>query len=71
MSNSSPSRFDLSFANTEKPLPPLPSEEASLEQLAAEICEFDSDLTEILFSATFSNQTREEKLAKIQNWAAV
>ena len=68
------SRFDLSFDKSDKPLPALPaslSQEESLEQLTQEICQFDPELAEILFSAAFSTKSRDERVEKIRDWAGV
>lgn len=70
------SRFHLTaedLAKPAKPLPPLPpsasSIEAELQQLAADICQFDPQLAEIAFSLSFSTKSRDERLAQIEDWA--
>ena len=69
---STPSRFDLSLEDLEKPLPPLrptASIDAELQQLTEEICRLDPELAEIAFSLSFPTKSRDEKLAQIRNWA--
>ena len=65
------SRFDLSFDKPEKPLPLMPevqSELDAIDQLAKDICALDSELAEILFSASFSTKSRDERNAQIRDW---
>ena len=65
------SRFDVSFGKSEKPKPSLPpthAEDNSVDQLAKDICDLDPELAEILFSASFSTKTREERIAQIRDW---
>ena len=65
------SRFDIPFGKPDQPLPPLPeaqSELDTIDQLAKDICELDPGLAEILFSATFSTKSKEERVAQIRDW---
>ena len=69
---STPSRFELTPEDLSKSLPPLKtsvSSEAELQQLVEEICQYDPELAEIVFSNSFSTKSREERLAQINDWA--
>lgn len=69
---STPSRFDLSPDELDPPeLPPLQTSsiDAVLQQLSEDICRYDPKLGELLFDASFSKKTREEKLTEIREWA--
>ena len=67
-----PSRFDLSPEDLDPPeLPPLQTASIYdiLQQLSEDICRYDPDLAEMVFSMSFSSQSKEEKLTKIREWA--
>ena len=69
----SPSRFELTQEDLEKPLPPLKTSSSTtddeLQKLSEEICRLDPQLAEIAFSLSLSAKSREEKLAEIHDWA--